>query len=84
MVCKVSVKIIAITENNQQSNLSLYTVQGLIILDTEGHRVMAKYWTPAHHLQPELVLKGLTTVKDQRTFEKGLWEKTRKSSNGLL
>jgi len=43
---------------------------------------MAKYWTPAHHPQPELLLKGLTTVKDQRSFEKGLWDKTRKSTNG--
>jgi hypothetical protein len=71
-----------IHKSYEQPNLSLYTAQGLIILDSEGHRVMAKYWTPAHHPQPELVLKGLTTAKDQRTFEKGLWDKTRKSANG--
>jgi hypothetical protein len=45
---------------------------------------MAKYWTPAHHPQPELVLKGLTTAKDQRAFEKGLWDKTKKSASGKL
>src|ERR1700761_8852773 len=67
-----------------QPNLSLYTAQGLLILDSEGHRILAKYWTPAHHPQPEMILQGLSTTKEQRVFEKGLWEKTRKAASGVL
>ena len=49
-------------------NLSLYSVNAFVILDSEGHRVLAKYYRP----------KDLQSQKDQRAFEKGLWQKTKK------
>ena len=58
-------------------NLSLYTISGFVIMDTDGHRVLAKYYHPAG--DPNASSKKLTTLKEQRAFEKGLWEKTKKS-----
>ena len=46
-------------------NLTLYSVDAFLILDSEGHRVLAKYYRAKD-------------PKDQRTFEKGLWQKTKK------
>lgn len=57
-------------------NLSLYSVQAFIVLDSEGHRVLAKYYRPKNH--PEGESKEFLTLKDQKTFEKGLWAKTKK------
>lgn len=51
-------------------NLSLYSVNAFLILDSEGHRVLAKYYRPKNHSQD--------IPKDQRAFEKGLWQKTKK------
>jgi coatomer subunit zeta len=58
-------------------NLTLYTVSGFIITDTDGHRVLAKYYHPQANPSPSN--KKLTTLKDQRAFEKGLWQKTKKA-----
>ena len=58
-------------------NLSLYSVSAFLILDTDGHRVLAKYYRPKSHPQGEP--KGLVTLKEQRAFEKGLWQKTKKA-----
>ncbi|KIK94788.1 hypothetical protein PAXRUDRAFT_827644 [Paxillus rubicundulus Ve08.2h10] len=63
-------------------NLSLYSVNGFIILDSEGNRVLAKYYRPKSHPQGEL--KDLSTLKDQRTFEKGLWQKTKKPGGDII
>lgn len=57
-------------------NLSLYTIKAFIILDSEGHRVLAKYYRPKGHSQGES--KELSTLKEQKVFEKGLWQKTKK------
>ena len=58
-------------------NLSLYSIQAFIILDTEGNRVLAKYYRPKSHPQGES--KEWPTLKDQKAFEKGLWAKTKKA-----
>ena len=58
-------------------NLSLYTVTGFLIIDTDGHRVLAKYYHPKGH--PNGESKKLTTLKEQRAFEKGLFQKTKKA-----
>lgn len=58
-------------------NLSLYSVNAFLIMDSEGHRVLAKYYRPKSHPQGEQ--KGLATLKEQRAFEKGLWQKTKKA-----
>jgi len=56
-------------------NLSLYAIQAVIILDTEGHRVLAKYYNPSKEFQ---------SVKEQKAFEKGLWQKTKKPGDIIL
>lgn len=63
-------------------NLSLYSINAFIILDTEGHRVLAKYYRPKSHPQGES--KDLLTLKEQKAFEKGLWQKTKKAGGTLL
>ena len=57
-------------------SLSLYSVQAFIALDTEGSRVLAKYYRPKSHPQAES--KEFLALKDQKAFEKGLWQKTKK------
>src|ERR1700722_4864760 len=57
-------------------NLTLYSINAFIVLDTEGQRVLAKYYRPKNHLNGEP--SGLLTLKEQRAFEKGLWQKTKK------
>jgi len=61
-------------------NLSLFVVNAFIVLDTDGHRVLAKYYSPKGRTQlgerdPN---KGLQNLKEQRAFEKGLFAKTKK------
>ncbi|KAI9573258.1 Longin-like domain-containing protein [Boletus coccyginus] len=55
-------------------NLSLYSVNAFLILDSEGHRVLAKYYRT----------KDLHSQKDQRAFEKGLWQKTKKPGGDVI
>ncbi|KAF8131937.1 Longin-like domain-containing protein [Boletus edulis] len=55
-------------------NLSLYSVSAFLILDSEGHRVLAKYYRT----------KEPQSQKDQRTFEKGLWQKTKKPGGDVI
>ena len=58
-------------------NLSLYSIQAFVVLDTEGSRVLAKYYRPKSH--PNGESKELFTLKEQKAFEKGLWQKTKKT-----
>ena len=62
----------------------------LLLLDTEGQRVLAKYYAPPHQahtgggVPSELGAgaggpgMGLSTLKEQRTFEKAVFEKIRR------
>lgn len=52
-------------------NPSLYTTKAVIILDSEGKRIMSKYYTD-----------DWPTAKEQFSFEKVLFEKTCKSPTG--
>jgi hypothetical protein len=63
-------------------NLSLYSIQAFIILDTEGNRVLAKYYRPKSH--PNGGSKEFGTLKEQKAFEKGLWQKTKKAGGEPL
>ena len=63
-------------------NLSLYSVQAFVVLDTEGNRVLAKYYRSKSHPQGES--KELLTLKEQKVFEKGLWQKTKKQGGVLF
>jgi len=75
---------------NVQTNLSLYTVSALLILDSDGARVLAKYYTPPHQatigtgLVADLGVgaggpgMGLGGLKEQKAFEKSIWEKVKR------
>ncbi|KAJ3021725.1 Coatomer subunit zeta-1 [Thoreauomyces humboldtii] len=52
---------------------SLYTTKAIIILDSEGKRVLSKYYQPDY-----------PTLKEQKVFEKGLFEKTRKTTSEII
>jgi len=58
-------------------NLSLYSVQAFVVLDTEGNRVLAKYYRSKSQSQGES--KDFLSLKEQKAFEKGLWQKTKKA-----
>ncbi|EIN06421.1 coatomer protein [Punctularia strigosozonata HHB-11173 SS5] len=62
-------------------NYSLYTIDAFLIMDTDGHRVLAKYYHPPGHPDGG---KGLQTLKEQRAFEKGLFAKTRKPGGDII
>ena len=79
-----------------QANLSLYTITSLLILDTDGNRVLAKYYAPPHQTSPGTGLVaelgagpggpgmgGLSTLKEQKAFEKSVWEKVRRGGGEL-
>jgi len=55
-------------------NLSLYTVKACIILDSEGNRLLSKYYRPCHEYP---------TVKDQKAFEKTVFDKTKRSNSEI-
>ncbi|KAL0566781.1 Golgi-to-ER vesicle coat component [Marasmius crinis-equi] len=63
-------------------NLSLYSIEAFIITDSEGHRVLAKYYRPKGH--PNGESKDLLTLKEQKAFEKGLWQKTKKAGGDII
>ncbi|KAI0821284.1 coatomer protein [Irpex lacteus] len=63
-------------------SLSLYTISGFVITDTDGHRVLAKYYNPPGHPTPGA--KKLSTLKEQRAFEKGLFQKTKKAGGEII
>ncbi|OCF71529.1 coatomer zeta subunit [Kwoniella mangroviensis CBS 8886] len=78
------------------SNLSLYTVTALLILDTEGQRVLAKYYNPPHQSTPSTGIVndlgvvqggpgmgGLISLKEQKAFEKSVFEKIRRGGGEI-
>ncbi|KAI8331679.1 Longin-like domain-containing protein [Chlamydoabsidia padenii] len=52
-------------------NLTLQCINAVILLDASGNRVLAKYY-------------GQTTLKEQKSFEKGLFDKTRLSQGEII
>ena len=64
-------------------NLTLYSITAFIIIDTDGNRVLSKYYRQENNPSAS---KGLANPKEQRAFEKGLWQKTKKSGGtyGLI
>lgn len=56
-------------------SLSLYSVNAFFILDHEGKRVLAKYYTRAPN---SYALKHYATQADQRKLEKAIFKKTSK------
>ncbi|KDN53155.1 putative RET3-coatomer complex zeta chain [Tilletiaria anomala UBC 951] len=79
------------------ANLSLYTTTAFLLLDSDGDRVISKYYQPPHAANaptgqqaglqgpPQLSAKNpFPTVKEQKSFERAVWEKTRKSTGDIL
>ncbi|KAH7334813.1 coatomer protein [Rhizoctonia solani] len=68
------------------ANLTLYSTTAFIILDTDGNRVLGKYYKPRHAplLGSDTSGKNFSTLKEQRAFEKGLWEKTKKPGGEII
>ncbi|CAE6513113.1 unnamed protein product [Rhizoctonia solani] len=68
------------------ANLTLYSITAFIILDTDGNRVLGKYYKPRHAplLGSDAGGKNFSTLKEQRAFEKGLWEKTKKPGGEII
>ncbi|CDW95771.1 hypothetical protein, partial [Sporisorium scitamineum] len=84
------------------NNLTLYTTSAVLILDTEGNRVIAKYYQPPHaasflstatpaqqnavaNTTPQLSAKNpLATLKDQRAFEKAIFDKTKRATGDIV
>ncbi|KAH9823497.1 hypothetical protein DFH28DRAFT_1078419 [Melampsora americana] len=57
------------------SNFSIYTTTAVVLIDSDGNRLLAKYYDPPHLRKQRLVQLGcngfssrLRTLKDQRTF----------------
>lgn len=76
-----------------QASLSLFTTAAVFVLDSDGHRVLAKYYSPLHPNgldgKPSLIggqqgyVNPFKTHKEQRAFEQGVYEKTRKATGAL-
>jgi hypothetical protein len=49
---------------------NLYSIKSFVLLDTEGQRLFAKYYPTSEQ----------DTLTKQKSFEKSLFEKTRKQS----
>ncbi|KAK6620119.1 Coatomer subunit zeta-1, partial [Polyplax serrata] len=64
-------------QNKMQSSLlepTLYTIRGMLILDNDGNRILAKYYNP--NLFP--------TPKEQKAFEKNLYTKTHRANTEII
>ncbi|KAF3928141.1 hypothetical protein AA313_de0204557 [Arthrobotrys entomopaga] len=66
-------------------NLSLFSVNAILILDQEGNRVLAKYYSAPHPTAPgEPGSNPYPTLKEQQTFEKDLHAKTHKQNADII
>jgi hypothetical protein len=52
---------------------SLYVIKGIIILDNDGNRILAKYYN-----------QSVGTAKEQKEFEKSLFNKTHKGAGDVI
>lgn len=72
----------------------MLTPVAILILDSDGNRILGKYYTPPH--LPAAAATQTTgfittpqpnaypTLKDQRAFERGLFEKTKKQTSDVI
>jgi hypothetical protein len=51
----------------------MYSIAAVLVLDADGERIASKFYT-----------EDLPTVKEQRTFEKNLWNKTYRANGKML
>lgn len=63
-------------------NLYLNSVTAILLLDADSNRLLAKYYQPAHQ-DPKGAPQfkhPFQTLKEQRAFENGIFEKTRRAT----
>lgn len=71
------------------TNMTLFSVNAILILSTDDRsRILAKYYS-APHAQPNNAsthpgMNPYSTLKEQKAFEKGLLEKTNKQSGDVI
>jgi len=65
-------------------NLSLFSVNAILILQPDSTRVLAKYFSPPHTPATSSPQNPYPTLKEQKPFEKGLAEKTGKSNADVI
>jgi len=67
-------------------NLSLFSVNALLILANDGTRILAKYYQSPHTTSTTgaTAENPYPTLKEQQAFEKGLVEKTAKSTADVI
>lgn len=53
---------------------NLYIIKGIAILDNDGNRILAKYYDP----------NILSTIKEQKAFEKNLFNKTHRANAEII
>lgn len=63
-------------------NLHLNCVTAVILLDSDGQRILSKYFQPQHidPKSPNLFKHPFQTLKEQKALEAGIFEKTRKAT----
>ena len=79
-----------LTTANMAPNMSLFSVNAILILSTDdSSRILAKYYSPPHI--PSTAVGNnypganpYPSVKDQKAFEKGLLEKTAKTTSDVI
>ena len=63
--------------------MSLYSIEGILILDSKGERIYGKYYNPPHtHVDETNTL--ITSNKVQLEFEKQLFKKTHKKNSEII
>lgn len=69
-------------------NMSLFSVHAILILSTDDRsRILTKYYSAPHAPPNSTSQSGVNlypTIKEQKTFEKGLLEKTNKQSSDII
>ncbi|KAJ1655013.1 Golgi-to-ER vesicle coat component [Dispira simplex] len=61
------------------ANLTLYSINAVILLDTEGNRLLAKYYS-----RPPLHPNAYPTTKEQKALEKQLHNKMKRSGTEVM
>ncbi|ORY89267.1 coatomer protein [Leucosporidium creatinivorum] len=67
-------------------NLHLNQVTAVLLIDSDGNRLLAKYYQPAHQdpKNPNQFKHPFQSLKDQRSFENQVWDKTRRANGDIL
>ena len=66
-------------------NMSLFSINAILLLSTDDRsRILTKYYSAPHVPKNSPGTNPYPTVKEQKAFEKGLMEKTNKSSGDVI